>query len=111
MCLCRVDFLKLVRNPLKRMDVLISVSTKSIYNCEDLTREFVVLQKELDTVRDGMKVLGTLAHNAVISLRNDLSALRNWVFSHQSEIVSTVQNLYSMTQQQQAHIQNLLQVL
>lgn len=54
-----------------------------------------------------MEVLGTLAHNTVISLRNDLSALRNWVCSHQSEIVRTVQNLYSLTQQQQANIQNL----
>lgn len=57
-----------------------------------------------------MAVLGTVAHNTVISLRNDLSALRTWVYSHQAEIIAVIQKLYTESQQQQCHIQTLLQV-
>lgn len=67
-------------------------------------------QNDMKTMRDGMAVLGTVAHNTVISLRNDLSALRSWVYSHQAEIIAIVQKLYTESQQQQCHIQNLLQV-
>lgn len=61
-------------------------------------------------MRDGMTVLGTLAHKTVISLRNDLSALREWVYSSQSGIGCMLKNLYEQTQHQQNHIQTLLQV-
>lgn len=41
-------------------------------------------------MQNSLAVLGTVAYKTVNSLRNDLSLLRDWVCSNQSEIVSIV---------------------
>lgn len=48
----------------------------------------------MQSMRDRLAILGTGAHKTVTSLRRDLSLLREWVYSNQSEIVSTVGTLY-----------------
>ncbi len=70
----------------------------------------LITQMELQSMQNGITVLGTVAHKAVVSLRNDLSSLRGWFYCHRSEITNTVQVLYSHIQEYQNQIQVLLQV-
>ncbi|XP_065207804.1 RB1-inducible coiled-coil protein 1 isoform X2 [Planococcus citri] len=103
-------------NASKTQDLVVAMSYEDSSTREkkdDLEKESdrVKHENDMKTMRDGMAVLGTVAHNTVISLRNDLSALRSWVYSHQSEIIAVMQKLYSESQQQQSHIHTLLQKL
>ena len=62
-------------------------------------------------MQDGMAVLGSLTHKTVISLRNDLTALRDWVYSHESEIGCMIKKLLEQTLYQQDQVQTLVQVM
>lgn len=61
-------------------------------------------------MRDSLAILGTVAHKTVISLRRDLSLLRDWVYSNQSEIVSIVGTLYAELQKYRNAVHMLSEV-